>query len=162
MKLSVALSVVIAGSLVAGCDMAGTQPTMEALTWDEIRADVARASEESFAELPFTRGEIAVVATEDGELTSWRLYPCQNGTGVCGGSPQGRAGVVQRTDSHFIVSGLYGRTFFLRPGGGGTLRTGSVDTPLAWNAYVNGVPVHTEPGFPYTPWITQTEPGPNP
>jgi hypothetical protein len=162
MKMTAALSVVLAAGVLAGCDMAATQATMESLTWDEVSADVGRASEESTRELPFTRGVIAVVATEDGELSSWQLFPCQSGTGVCGGSPQGRAAEVQRTDRHFIVSGLYGRTFFLRPGGGGTLRNGNVDTPLAWNAYVNGVPVYPQPVWPYTQWITQTEPGPNP
>jgi hypothetical protein len=162
MKMTAAISVVVASGFLAGCDVAGTQGTGQALAWDEVTADVARASEESLRELPFTRGVIAVVATEDGELSSWQLFSCQNGTGVCAGSPQGQAAQVQRTDRHFIVQGLYGRTFFLRPGGGGTLRNGNVDTPLAWNAYANGVPLYPQPMWPYTPWITQTEPGPNP
>jgi hypothetical protein len=155
MPKSAVLSLTLAAGLLAGCDMAGTQATMESLTWDEVSTQVTRSSEETFYELPFTRGVISVVATEDGRLRTYRLYPCAGGTAVCAGSPQGRAAQVQRTDTHFIVDGLYGHTFFLRPGGGGTLRTNGVDAPLSWNSYINGVPVWPQPIFPYTPQIRQ-------
>jgi hypothetical protein len=155
-------ALLLAAFALAGCDMATTEAALNDLTWDRVTADVARASEESFTELPFTRGVIAVVTSEQGQFSSFRLYPCQSGAAVCLNSPQGPASTVQRTNAHYIVQGTGGRTFFLRPGGGGTLRTPQGDTPLAWNAYINGVPAWPEPTFPYTPWITQVAPGPNP
>ncbi len=41
-----------ATATLAGCDLASTQATMEGLTWNTVTADVSRASEEAFAELP--------------------------------------------------------------------------------------------------------------
>lgn len=151
-----------AAATLAGCDLATTRSTMEGLTLDSVTADVTRASEEAFAELPFSRGAISVIWPDDNGLSSARLYPCQSGEAVCLNSPQGRASAVERTDSHYILAFGDGRTFFLRPGGSGTLRTAQADIPLAWNAYINGVPVYPQPNWPYTPWITQVEPGPNP
>jgi hypothetical protein len=136
-----AVALMFATLALAGCDAATTQD----LTWDSIAADVTRTSEEAFTELPFTRGVIAVVAAEGDEFSSYRLYPCQSGAAVCVNSPRGQASAVQRTDTHFIVQGTGGRTFFLRPGGGGTLRTAQGDVPLAWNSYINGVPVWPQP-----------------
>jgi hypothetical protein len=147
MPRSAAIALMLASLALAGCDAATTPD----LSWNSITADVTRTSEEAFAELPFTRGVIAVVATEDDSFESFRLYPCQSGAAVCLNSPTGPASAVQRTDSHFIVQGVGGRTFFLRPGGGGTLRTAQGDVPLAWNSYINGVPVWPQPRFVAAP-----------
>jgi hypothetical protein len=115
--------------------------TAESMTYDTMTADVARSFETAFAETPFVNGTIAVVTTENGELRSYRLVPCQDGQSICSGLVRGQAVPLQVTPDHYIVSGLYGdRTFFLRPGGGGTMRRASGDVPLAWNSFVNGVP----------------------
>jgi hypothetical protein len=151
-----------AAATLAGCDLATTQAAMQGLTWNTVTADVSRASEEAFAELPFTRGPISVIWPGDDGLRSARLYPCQSSEAICLNSPHGPASAVERTDRHFILAFGDGRTFFLRPGGEGTLRSAQGDIPLAWNAYVNGVPVYPQPDWPYSPWITQVEPGPNP
>jgi len=155
------IAIVVTATL-AGCDLAATTETLEGVTWDGVVADVSRASEEAFAELPFTRGPISVIWPGTDGLNSARLYPCQSAAAICLNSPHGPASTVERTDRHYILAFGDGRTFFLRPGGDGTLRASRGDIPLAWNAYVNGVPVYPQPGWPYTPWITQVEPGPNP
>lgn len=147
---SVTLSVVLAlTTALSGCDTLPIAP--ENMTHDAMTADVARSIESTFEERPFVNGTIAIVASENGELRTYRLVPCQNGTAICQGSDRGRAVQLRVTPDHYIVSGLYGgRTFFLRPGGGGTLRRGNVDMPLAWNAYVNGVSrVELEGIYPY-------------
>ena len=61
---------------LAGCDTAATRATMETLTWNDVTAPVARASEDALREIPFTRGEIVVVAPERDEMRSYHLYPC--------------------------------------------------------------------------------------
>jgi hypothetical protein len=136
-------------TVVAGCD---TLPmTTETMTYDAMVADVSRSFEANFAEKPFVNGTIAIVARENGELRTYRLVPCQNGAAICMGSNRGPAAQLRVTADHYIVSGLYGnRTFFLRPGGGGTLRRGGIDVPLAWNAYVNGLSrVEIDGIYPY-------------
>jgi hypothetical protein len=140
-----AIALVLAALAFAGCDAATTRATVEGLTWDNVSTDTAFKAEEAAFELPFTRGVIAIVATERGELRTYRLYPCLSGGGVCLNSPQGPASAVQRGQRHYIVAGPAGRTFFLRPGGGGTLRTPQGDVPLAWNAYINGIPAWPAP-----------------
>lgn len=133
---------------LAGCD---TMPlSAETMTHDEMTADVARSFDATFSETPFVNGPIAVVTTENGELRSYRLIPCQDGRAICSGLVRGQAAQLQVTADHYIVSGLYGdRTFFLRPGGGGTMRRASGDVPLAWNSFVNGVARVAIPGvFP--------------
>ena len=134
-----------AATVLAGCDAATTRATLESLTWDTVTTETAFATEEATFEIPFTRGVIAIVATERGELRTYRLYPCQSGTGVCLNSPRGPATAVQRGQRHYIVAGPAGRTFFLRPGGGGTLRTPQGDVPLSWNSYINGIPAWPAP-----------------
>lgn len=134
-----AIALVLATVALAGCETATTRATLEALTWDRVSTTTAFATEETFFEIPFTRGVIAIVAAERGELRTYRLYPCQSATAVCLNSPQGPVAGVQRGQRHYIVAIPGGRTFFLQPGGGGTLRTAQGDAPLAWNAYINGV-----------------------
>lgn len=157
-----ALALVIAATALAGCDAATTRATLETTTFAGISADVARTAEEAFRELPFTRGPVAVLAAEGGELRGYRLFPCRTADMVCLGSTQGPATTLGRSDSHFIAAFPGGPSFFLRPGGGGTLRTAQGDIPLAWNSFVNGVPAWPQPVFPVTPWITQVPPGPAP
>jgi hypothetical protein len=126
-------------SVLAGCDVTPTDSA--SFTYDAIVADVSRSIDATFAETPFVNGSVAVVTTENGRLRTYRLVPCQNGTAICSGLHHRAAVQPQVTRDHTIVSGLYGdRTFFLRPGGGGTMRRGGVDFPLAWNSHVNGVP----------------------
>lgn len=142
--LSRLLAAALAATTLAACDPAVTTQTVAQLEWDNLTAKTNRAVEESYFELPFTRGVIAVTFADHGRLGSDRLYPCASGTAVCLNSPRGAAAQVLRTDYHYIVDFGH-RTFFLRPGGGGTLRTHAGDAPLAWNAYINGVPAWPAP-----------------
>ena len=130
-----AIALVLAALALAGCDAATTRATMEGLTWDYLSTNTAFGTEEAAFEVPFTRGVIAIVATERGELRTYRLYPCLSGAGVCLNSPQGPASAVQRGQRHYIVAGPAGRTFFLPQG----------DVPLSWNAYINGIPAWPGP-----------------
>jgi hypothetical protein len=157
-----ALALVIAASALAGCDAATSRATLDGISLADVSANIGRASEESFRELPFTRGPVAVVAAEGGDLRTYRLYPCGGGTTACFGAPDGPASAIRRSNAHFIVAAPGGRTFFLRPGGGGTLRTPGGDVPLSWNSNINGVPAWPAPVFPVTPWFTQVPPGPAP
>lgn len=142
--LSRILAIALAATSLAACDGALSGDTVAQLEWDNLTAKSNRAFEESFLELPFTRGVIAVTFADHDRLASDRLYPCASGTAVCLNSPRGAAAQVLRTDLHYVLD--YGhRTFFLRPGGGGTLRTPAGDTPLAWNAYINGIPAWPAP-----------------
>ncbi len=125
-------------TMLAGCDMAMPDPAT--MTMDALNAEVSRSTEAVFSETPFANGTMSVVVVENGELRTYRLVPCVNGTAICSGNVNGQAGRLTLTPDHYVVQGVYGdRTFFLRPGGGGTMRRGGVDVPLVWNAYVNGV-----------------------
>jgi hypothetical protein len=151
-----ATALLLATFALGGCDAATTRATLEGLTWDNISTDAAFATEAAAFEVPFTRGVIAIVAAEGGELRTYRLYPCSAASAVCLNSPQGPAAAVQRGRRHYIVAIPGGRTFFLRPGGGGTLRTAQGDGPLAWNAYINGTPAWPGPAFPALPGTEPT------
>ena len=123
---------------LAGCGM--TMPDPASMTTDALNAEVGRSTEAVFSETPFANGAMSVVVVENGEMRTYRLVPCANGTSVCAGNANGPFARVTTTADHTVVEGVYGnRTFFLRPGGGGTMRRGGVDVPLVWNAYVNGV-----------------------
>jgi hypothetical protein len=138
------LALAVAASSIAACDGVITRDQVAQLELADMTAKTNRAIEEGFFELPFTRGVIAVIYESDGQITSDRLYPCASGQSVCLNSPQGEQAQVLRTDVHYVLD--YGdRTFFLRPGGGGTLRDPSGDAPLAWNAYINGIPAWSAP-----------------
>ena len=123
---------------LAGCDM--TMPDPASMTTDAFNAEVGRSAEAMFSETPFANGAMSVVVVENRQMRTYRLVACANGTAICSGNANGRAGRLTITPDHYVVEGVYGnRTFFLRPGGGGTMRRGGVDLPLVWNAYVNGV-----------------------
>lgn len=135
-----AFALVLATLALAGCDAATTRASLEGLSWDYVSTNTAFATEEATFEVPFTRGVIAIVAPDGNGLRTYRLYPCQSGRVICLNSPQGPAAAVQRGQRHYIIAIPGGQTFFLRPGGGGTVRTPQGDAPLAWNSYINGVP----------------------
>ena len=101
--------------------------------WWNATATPRRAYAAVFQDIPFEEGPIAVIASEHGELRSWTLAPCAGGTTVCAGNIHGRRGHLDITPDYRIVSGLYGRTFILSPGGnGGLRRPGHPDVQLAW------------------------------
>lgn len=122
----------VAVALTALTACAETALTPESLTFDTITRDTDRAVSLGFRQMPFAQGPLSVVVAERGRLLTYRLVPCQEGRAICAGTARGRAGGLQITPDHYIVTGLYGRIFFLSPGGDGWLRHGNVDVPLAW------------------------------
>ncbi|MCX7302665.1 MAG: hypothetical protein NTX73_20195 [Rhodobacterales bacterium] len=137
------VTAIMALTALGACAEMGIQPmTMTApqMTAEEVAVEVQRAFDSPYAEIPFSNGAISVVATERGKISTFLLVPCQSGNGICTASPIGRAGSLTVSPDFYIVQGTYrNRTFFLRPGGGGWLRTGNVDVPLAWNSTINGI-----------------------
>jgi hypothetical protein len=122
----------MAGALcVAGC--AGFDPETAGLDYEDGERDAYRAYAASFSEVPFSKGAVSVVTTERGALATYTLVPCQGGAAICAGSAQGRAGQLERTPDYMIVRGLYGREFWLSPGGDGAMVGGGQTVPLAWN-----------------------------
>jgi len=98
-----------------------------------------RAFERTFTEAPFQNGALSVVAPNGpADLASFTLVPCRGGQAICGGSEQGPAGQLTRTPDWFVVTGLYGQTFWLSYGGDGYVERGGEYIPLAWNARPNG------------------------
>lgn len=98
-----------------------------------------RTFERSFTEAPFENGALSVIAPGDtGNLSTYRLVPCAAGQAICAGNDRGPAGQIRRTPDWFVVTGLYGRTFWLGYGGDGYLERGGQYIPLAWNAAPNG------------------------
>lgn len=87
-----------------------------------------------FADQPFDTGPVTVLTAEHGDLNSYTLVLCRDGAQICSGSAHGRAGNYAVNDTHLVISGAYsGREFHLSPGGGGFLRKGGQDLPLAWD-----------------------------
>lgn len=100
------------------------------LTWEGNPVAVQRFYAEQFQDQPFDVGPVSVLTEEGGELQTFRLSPCQNGTRICGP----RTGTFEKTPDYTVVSGAYaGRTFYLSPGGDGFLVRNGVSIPLAWN-----------------------------
>lgn len=136
--------------LLGGCAELGLPPVdpvaIEAqLDPEVVWAGYQREFERNYTEEPFDRGSLALVATEDGELRSWLLAPCQAGAAVCGGSPGGPAGRLLRTPDYVVVEGLYGRRFWLSYGGDGYVERQGTYVPLAWDARENGTGPGTGP-----------------
>lgn len=133
------LAALVAMTLTAGCVQLGisevTPEEREAMRADALLADIRRGWSAAVQDAPFEGGQaISVVATEHGILRTYRLVPCRGGTAVCGGSANGPAGRVERTPDYVIVRGLYGRAFYLSPGGDGGIReAGHPDIFLAWD-----------------------------
>ena len=138
-------------ALLGGCADLGLPPysPAEALALQErlegpvLWASYQREFERRYTEEPFEIGSLALVASEDGELRTWSLFPCRGGLTICGGGPEGPAGRLSRTPDYFVVEGLYGRRFWLSYGGDGYVERHGTYVPLAWNARPNG----TGPGF---------------
>lgn len=96
--------------------------------WDSAAYQAAYA--ENFQNHPFDDGPISILTEEHGELHTYTLTPCRDGTRVCGT----HAATVMKGDHYYVVDGAYrGRAFHLSPGGDGWLKRGDKITPLAWN-----------------------------
>lgn len=138
-------------ALLGGCAELGLPPTSpaEALALEErlaapvLWASYQREFERTYAEEPFEVGSLALIATEDGELRTWSLVPCQGAAAICGGNASGPAARLLRTPDYFVVEDLYGRRFWLSYGGDGYVERQGTYVPLAWDARPNG----TGPGF---------------
>jgi len=114
--------------LVALLAMAGCYG--EPVNWDHTPVEVKRFYADQFQDKPFDEGAVSVLSEEHGELHTYLLTPCRNGTRICGA----RTGSFERTPDYVIVKGAYhGRTFYLSPGGDGYLVRNGRQTPLAWN-----------------------------
>lgn len=101
----------------------------------QTAATVHSAYDNAWAETPFQRGAMSIVATERGDLRSFRLVPCHNGI-VCSGSVRGRHGQIEMQGDVMVVRGLYGRTFYLERGGDGRVTRHGHSVPLAWDSDV--------------------------
>ncbi len=126
-------------ALVTGCataEQAQQELSSGAYEYPSVQLGAYRLYQDTFASTPFADGDISVIATEGGELRTYLLAPCQNGTRICSGSARGPAGGIERTPDYTIVTGLYGGTFWLSPGGDGALVRQGQTVPLAWNARV--------------------------
>ena len=128
-----------------------SQEDLRVLSWDTIRADTRRAYAAAFQDIPFEEGAISVLASEHGQLRTFTLAPCASGSHVCAGGPHGPRGHLEVTEDYWIVTGLYGRTFILSPGGnGGLRRPGHPDVQLAWETVEPIVPA-VIPNTTFTP-----------
>lgn len=96
---------------------------------------VHSAWDNTWAEAPFERGAMSIVATERGDMRTFRIVPCHNGI-VCAGNAQGRHGRVEMRGDVMVVSGLYGRTFYLERGGDGQVERRGHAVALAWDSDV--------------------------
>lgn len=126
------VAAMVALGLVAACSKVGLPS--EDIVFDNVVLETNRSFAAAYLQQPFELGPISVIATENARLRTYRLVPCREGWAICAGGPSGQAGQLQVTPDHSMVTALYGRTFFLSPGGDGTLRRGSQDVALAWNA----------------------------
>jgi len=125
-----ALTIAAAFALLGACEI-----TPEGEVRGDARLDAA--THNAFAawafDLPFAAGSVYVVAPREGEMVTFKLVPCRDGTRICGGSPHGPAGHLRRGADFYEVRGAYpGRDFYLSPNGDGYLRRGNTDLPLAW------------------------------
>lgn len=119
------MSAVFATATLVACTEGQPLPTQF-----DVPAEASRYYADLFQDKPFDEASVTVLATEGGELRTYTLRPCQNGTRICGAS----AGTLQQTPDYYIVSGAFaGRTFHLSPGGDGFMRTASGNTNIAWN-----------------------------
>jgi len=109
------------------------QPAPGALV--AVAVSVHSTYDNTWAEAPFQRGAMSIVATERSDMRSFRLVPCHNGI-VCAGSARGRHGRVEWQGDVLVVRGLYGRTFYLERGGDGRIVRHGHSTPLAWDSDV--------------------------
>lgn len=124
----------IAAACLAGLAGPATAFDAETLEWENLRERTILFVDDALFDVPFDEGPIHVVAAERGEMKTYFLVPCREGTHICGGSAHGPAGHLSRTSRHYVVTDAYGhRTFYLSPGGSGVLDTGSAQVPIAWD-----------------------------
>jgi len=129
MRLGLALGGLLA---LGACDFATVEQQIIEVVSIDFAAETRRAYAEAYQDQPFDTGTVYVVAEEHGDLHTYSLTPCRNGTHICGGS--GGVGHLQQTPDYDIVTGAYhGRTFYLSPGGDGILLWRGVQRDLAWN-----------------------------
>lgn len=130
------VSICVGLAILSGCNAPGSevQPnTPNVAMVSSVVAGADRLIADNFRDIAFAEGEVAVVAEENGRLRTYWLVPCQNGTQICAGGPQGRAVDLTSTPDFQIVSGAYrGRDFYLSPGGDGMLFTRDGRHQLAW------------------------------
>ncbi len=134
LKSSVACFVGLA--VLAGCNapkFAVPDITPETVVFSNVVAEADRLVADSFRDVAFADGRVAVVTAEDGRMRTYWLVPCQNGTQICAGGPHGRAVDLTSNPDFRIVSGAYrGRDFYLSPGGDGMIITRDGRNQLAW------------------------------
>lgn len=122
-------SVVLAG--LGACSTQNLTQTGPQIENPNLFTQARREFEIAYLDKPFDTGVVYVVAQEHGELHTYSLTSC-GVERICG--PNGRAGHVERTRDHFVVTGAYpDRTFYLSPGGDGFLNWRGVNSDLAWN-----------------------------
>ena len=128
---------------LTGCAQLAVDPVDPAtLTYSAAETAVWRGYEQSFSGIPFERGALSVIAAEHDPYnpTTYGLFPCGTGL-VCGGGAHGPHGTLEVTPEFWVVRGLYGREFWLSPGGDGAVRyPNGTAVPLAWNARGQGQP----------------------
>jgi len=124
------MRMLFAGLLLAGC-AAVEQP--ERLEIANLAVESERFLAEEFLAIPFAEGPVSVVAAEHGRMRTYMLVPCQGGTRICAGGLRGPQGMLTLTPDYRVVTGLYGRTFYLSPGGNGAVYRNGVYAPLAWD-----------------------------
>lgn len=130
-----------AAMLLSGCATSPAGISTEQLgndldanfSFEAIDRAAYRSYAASDSEMPFDFGAMSIVTAEEGAMRGYTLVPC--GEAVCAGSADGPHGQVEMTPDYVIVSGVYGGTFWLSPGGDGALvRTGGDTVPLAWDS----------------------------
>ncbi|ADO43458.1 hypothetical protein [Ketogulonicigenium vulgare] len=132
--LKIACAGVIASVAVASA--AGAQQGGDYGTYGGAYLDWLSPLAISSYEWPFKHGPISVIAPgANGAVQTYTLVPCQDGAAVCSGSAIGAVSVDGLTT---VVSGLYGRTFYLGMGGHGVIDAGGVQSVLAWDTQGNG------------------------
>lgn len=122
----------LAGLTALGACANVDMPALEAQLNTDLFVAANREVDVNYRDLPFDTGTIYVIANEHGDMHTYTLTPCRDGTRICGGS--GSVGQVARTPDFYVVTGAYpGRTFHLSPGGDGYLTWRGEDRDLAWN-----------------------------
>ena len=124
------MRMLLAGLVLAGC---ATVEQPERLEIANLAVESERVFAEGFLAIPFAEGPVSVVTAEPDRMRTYRLVPCQGGTRICAGGPRGPQGVLTLTPDYRVVTGLYGRTFYLSPGGNGAVYRNGVYAPLAWD-----------------------------
>lgn len=130
------ITVLVALAAVTGCNAPRfefPEITPETLAFSSVVAEADRLVADSFRDIAFTEGRVAVVAEENGRMRTYWLVPCRDGTKICAGGPNGRAVDLTSSPDFRIVSGAYrGREFYLSPGGDGVLISRDGQHQLAW------------------------------